>query len=91
MAFFVSGCVIGAVVRLAVVELDLLGREFVLAELAGLACAGAIGVFVGMRKFKQIAPGDGEPRCASCGYCLRGNISGRCPECGTPVGPYGHE
>lgn len=23
--------------------------------------------------------------CASCGYNLTGNISGRCPECGTPV------
>jgi hypothetical protein len=22
--------------------------------------------------------------CASCGYNLRGNVSGRCPECGTP-------
>lgn len=24
--------------------------------------------------------------CRTCGYNLRGNISGRCPECGTPVG-----
>jgi len=23
--------------------------------------------------------------CAQCGYDLRGNVSGRCPECGTPV------
>ncbi len=23
--------------------------------------------------------------CAHCGYSLRGNVSGVCPECGTPV------
>lgn len=25
------------------------------------------------------------PRCPACGYSLRGNISGRCPECGLPI------
>jgi hypothetical protein len=25
-------------------------------------------------------------RCRKCGYNLTGNVSGRCPECGTPVG-----
>jgi hypothetical protein len=24
-------------------------------------------------------------RCLTCGYSLRGNVSGVCPECGTPV------
>jgi hypothetical protein len=23
--------------------------------------------------------------CCECGYDLTGNISGRCPECGTPI------
>jgi len=23
--------------------------------------------------------------CPTCGYCLTGNVSGTCPECGTPV------
>lgn len=27
----------------------------------------------------------GEGRCAKCGYDLRGNVSGVCPECGAPV------
>jgi Flp pilus assembly protein TadB len=26
-------------------------------------------------------------RCLACGYSLRGNTSGVCPECGTPVRP----
>jgi predicted RNA-binding Zn-ribbon protein involved in translation (DUF1610 family) len=27
----------------------------------------------------------GPPRCAKCGYNLTGNVSGVCPECGTPI------
>ena len=27
------------------------------------------------------------PRCARCAYDLTGNLSGVCPECGTPVTP----
>jgi hypothetical protein len=30
---------------------------------------------------RRIPPG----HCQSCGYNLRGNVSGVCPECGTPV------
>lgn len=26
-------------------------------------------------------------RCATCGYDLTGNVSGRCPECGLPIQP----
>jgi len=26
-----------------------------------------------------------DPACRSCGYDLTGNVSGRCPECGTPA------
>jgi len=29
---------------------------------------------------------DGFDRCESCGYNLTGNVSGVCPECGTPTG-----
>jgi hypothetical protein len=25
--------------------------------------------------------------CPACGYCLDGNVSGRCPECGLPIRP----
>jgi hypothetical protein len=27
-----------------------------------------------------------QPRCDQCGYDLTGNVSGKCPECGTPTG-----
>ncbi len=26
-------------------------------------------------------------QCSNCGYCIRGNCSGVCPECGTPIPP----
>ena len=26
-----------------------------------------------------------EPECGNCGYNLTGNVSGVCPECGTPI------
>jgi len=35
--------------------------------------------------FKRGAGPRPEGRCQSCGYDLRGNVSGRCPECGTPT------
>ena len=42
------------------------------------------GVVVGLRvRLKRAAPRQGH--CATCGYDLTGNTSGRCPECGTPV------
>jgi predicted Zn-ribbon and HTH transcriptional regulator len=28
--------------------------------------------------------------CLTCGYNLTGNVSGRCPECGTPAGAEHH-
>ena len=31
------------------------------------------------------ATDDGMPHCTKCGYNLTGNVSGICPECGTPV------
>ncbi len=35
------------------------------------------------RDWRYIPPG----QCQKCGYNLTGNVSGRCPECGTPVKP----
>jgi hypothetical protein len=42
---------------------------------------GETAVIVGVHP--DFAASVGRPRCRSCGYDLRGNTSGRCPECGT--------
>ncbi len=34
---------------------------------------------------RRNGPADDEPHCSLCGYSLRGNRSGACPECGTPI------
>jgi hypothetical protein len=44
---------------------------------------------IAVRKFRwwrRERVGDG-PWCESCGYNLTGNVSGRCPECGTAIAP----
>jgi hypothetical protein len=51
-------------------------------NLAFYALAGlALGIYINRRK--RLAR-DG-PRCTECGYSLVGNVSGRCPECGTAI------
>lgn len=49
------------------------------------------GTFVGLvlllvlwrvRRIKQTPRLLGEPHCRSCNYCLKGNVTDRCPECG---------
>ncbi len=29
--------------------------------------------------------GSASPSCLVCGYCLVGNVTGVCPECGSPI------
>jgi hypothetical protein len=41
----------------------------------------ALGTAIVWRRRRDPA----SPRCFRCGYNLTGNVSGRCPECGTPV------
>jgi hypothetical protein len=50
---------------------------FVLALL--LFCAGAVVAWHARLR------GPARGHCAECNYDLTGNISGRCPECGTPI------
>jgi hypothetical protein len=40
-------------------------------------------VFVAMRPRRSAGR---PPLCRNCNYDLTGNVSGRCPECGTPIG-----
>ena len=53
-----------------------LGPGFKIASMCALAVAGLLGKLWYGRKFP---PG----HCVKCGYNLTGNVSGRCPECGT--------
>lgn len=39
-----------------------------------------------MALFRKLPKIDG-PHCATCGYCMIGNVSGRCPECGDEFDP----
>ncbi len=69
--------------------------------LVGLGCGlGAWGLMTlinwltrhdAQRELRQYLCEHGLPTCLSCGYDLTANVSGRCPECGTPVpgGPAG--
>jgi hypothetical protein len=41
--------------------------------------------FLGFRRWRAVRDHNGPPNCAKCGYNLTGNISGICPECGTPI------
>lgn len=36
--------------------------------------------------WRRRARSRGDSRCVHCAYNLTGNVSGRCPECGTPIG-----
>lgn len=61
---------------------------------AGLICPATLlilwGMFVGLQFNWQIQEDEEKRRkkgglCLHCGYNLAGNVSGKCPECGTPV------
>ncbi len=54
--------------------------------LLALVIASLILLIYGIRQRRRLAI---SPRaiCRSCGYDLRGNVSGRCPECGTDIPP----
>ncbi|GMU21386.1 MAG: hypothetical protein AMXMBFR13_14790 [Phycisphaerae bacterium] len=44
-----------------------------------------IGVLVGVRYYLRTSVVPPKELCAQCGYNLTGNVSGVCPECGSPV------
>lgn len=57
---------------------------------AGMLGGGVVGIILA-EILQQMAsrsrrPIDGTP-CSRCGYNLRGNVTGTCPECGTPCDP----
>lgn len=52
---------------------------------AGPYLGGVIGYVVFKRRELRILKWLAAGRCCGCGYNLTGNVSGICPECGTPV------
>ncbi len=93
-------CVCGVAVLYAVMHLAVGSHKFLLGRTAKpdlqwafgnlpamgleLLITGAIaGLAYGVsrRVMTRLRPG----RCRSCGYDLTGNVSGVCPECGTPI------
>ena len=48
--------------------------------------AGVCRLYLRIRRRRQRKASE-FPRCEECGYNLTGNVSGLCPECGTPVLP----
>ena len=43
-----------------------------------------VSVFIWLPRYERWARAS-TGRCARCGYDLTGNVSGACPECGTPI------
>lgn len=53
------------------------------------AVAAVIALYVALRLVRwdlaRQRPPTGHPPCPTCGYDLHGNVTGRCPECGTTI------
>jgi hypothetical protein len=62
-------------------------RIDILAPANALAYGSIAGVIGLLRLVPWRRRMDGLPRCTKCHYLLRGNTSGVCPECGTPLSP----
>jgi CBS-domain-containing membrane protein len=58
------------------------GAAFALTPIGDAIIGVLIAAVVWNRCPKRAYPG---PFCAQCGYCLRGNVSGTCPECGHAI------
>jgi len=57
---------------------------------AGMLMGGVVGIILGEiicwnRSHSGKVIDEMSIPCCRCGYDLRGNVSGKCPECGTPI------
>jgi hypothetical protein len=73
---------VGAIALLAMRGLGWSGGSY---EVTAVGCA-IVATLVRLLVFQWTATGE---KCLDCGYCLKGNVSGRCPECGLPISPGG--
>ena len=70
--------------RGATVAFRFLRYEFI-DDLVGLAIG--FYLFLGGKWIANLAVPSNRPYCHECGYELTGNVTGVCPECGTPNAP----
>lgn len=92
------GFVQSVVLLLLYLEGNVWGRLYTTTTDLGIACKAAIFLSVYSCAFMGVTQGvasfwlrrrrdkhESSLVCSSCGYNLTGNVSGICPECGTPV------
>jgi hypothetical protein len=84
VGWIVGGTAMNAAIDLAVVAG--LGKGWVYPTAAALALAAFVAILhkTGRRDALRLRFAD-YPTCAKCTYNLTGNLSGICPECGTPI------
>ena len=84
VGWVISGTLINAAFDLAVLSGALEIWVFQAGILLGIGAFIAALHFVGQRASLK-ARFSNDPFCVKCEYNLTGNLSGRCPECGTPI------
>ncbi len=65
--------------------LDLVCRGFSLLTGFGIVGWAVVSVILLQDRMRESRDWDRTNQCRGCGYDLTGNVSGVCPECGTPV------
>jgi hypothetical protein len=68
-----------------IADLDWWPYAVISALVAGFAVVGVLSGMIAHAKLRAARRRRRLNLCPSCGYCLIGNISGVCPECGTPA------
>ena len=84
VGWIISGTALNVTFDVAAVGGLVAGWTFPVAVLAGIAVFVSILDKVGQRA-KLKARFSTDPLCSQCQYNLTGNLSGICPECGTPI------
>ena len=79
-----SALVLAELVRVASYVFDSAGW-FLGGALTGLMLSASVMVIIRRRRARLSSKRQAAGLCGRCGYCLTGNMSGVCPECGSAV------
>ena len=66
-------------------SMESMGQRFLTLMLPAWLIALSFGLLPSLRLLRWRSARLSKSGCSACGYLLRGNTSGVCPECGTPV------